>query len=182
MTPADGDFRRPANRTATRPGRAAAALGAVGRTRRAVARRVRGEAFCAGRDREGGDAMGYCVSPRLSAQRAEVAALPQVVGHEPDARNLERLVQADPEHGGLSRLDFADDASPADELLHAAEDADARPMRASSRLLMVRIGIATEIVVVGDLVGRARRKNRPSSATPPIWRRGCRAWPSQAAS
>jgi class 3 adenylate cyclase len=47
--------------------------------------------------------------------------------------------------------------------------------------LKVRIGIATGIVVVGDLVGGAPRRNRRSSATRPIWPRDCRAWPSQAA-
>ena len=48
--------------------------------------------------------------------------------------------------------------------------------------LAVRVGIATGLVVVGDLVARARRRSRRSSATRPISPRGCRASPTPAAS
>ena len=55
-----------------------------------------------------------------------------------------------------------------------------KPARAKSS--PSRIGIATGLVVVGDIVGRARRRSRPSSATRPISPRGCKASPSRAAS
>ena len=41
--------------------------------------------------------------------------------------------------------------------------------------LHVRVGIATGLVVVGDLIGRARRKNAASSAKRRTSRRGCKA-------
>ena len=40
--------------------------------------------------------------------------------------------------------------------------------------LKVRVGVATGIVVVGDLVGSGDRASAASWATPQIWRRGCR--------
>ena len=52
----------------------------------------------------------------------------------------------------------------------------------ASVALEVRIGIATGIVVVGELMGRATAQEQASSARRPIWRRGCRRWPSRAAS
>jgi len=48
--------------------------------------------------------------------------------------------------------------------------------------LRVRIGIATGIVVVGDLVGQGSAQEQAVIGESPIWRRGCRPWPSQAAS
>ena len=47
--------------------------------------------------------------------------------------------------------------------------------------LKVRIGIATVSSWSAIWSDRARHKNRPSSATRRIWRRGCRAEPSRAA-
>jgi hypothetical protein len=48
--------------------------------------------------------------------------------------------------------------------------------------LRVRVGIATGIVVVGDLLGRERRRSAVSSAIRPIWPPGCRPSPRPTAS
>ena len=48
--------------------------------------------------------------------------------------------------------------------------------------LEVRIGIATGLVVVGELMGRARRSEQASSATRPILPRGCKPLRSREAS
>ncbi len=45
--------------------------------------------------------------------------------------------------------------------------------------LQVRIGVATGLVVVGDLMARVRRRNRRWSARRRTSRRGCRPWPSR---
>jgi class 3 adenylate cyclase len=44
--------------------------------------------------------------------------------------------------------------------------------------LQVRVGIATGLVVVGDLIGQGRRRSRRWSATRRTSRLGCRRWPN----
>ena len=48
--------------------------------------------------------------------------------------------------------------------------------------LAARVGIATGLVVVGDLVGSGASRSRRSSARPRTWPRGCKGWPSRTAS
>ena len=48
--------------------------------------------------------------------------------------------------------------------------------------LKVRAGIATGLVVVGDLIGRGMRRSAASSARRRTWRRGCKASPNRTAS
>ena len=45
--------------------------------------------------------------------------------------------------------------------------------------LQARVGIATGLVVVGDLIGEARRRNNRSSAKRRTSPRGCKPWPSR---
>ena len=55
--------------------------------------------------------------------------------------------------------------------------------RAGEKLRSVRVGNrVTGVVVAGDIVGKAPRRSRLSSATRPISPSGCRIWPSRAAS
>ena len=50
------------------------------------------------------------------------------------------------------------------------------PVRGGIEPLAVRVGIATGVVVVGDLIGEGRPKRRQSLAKPPTSLRGCRRW------
>jgi hypothetical protein len=65
--------------------------------------------------------------------------------------------------------------------LEIAEVVAALQTRAREKLA-VRVGIATGLVVVGDIVGLGRRRSRRSSATRRISPRGCRVSPRRAAS
>ena len=47
--------------------------------------------------------------------------------------------------------------------------------------LAVRIGIATGLVVVGDLLGSAKRRNGGSSGRRRTWPRGCKPLPNRTA-
>ena len=53
----------------------------------------------------------------------------------------------------------------------------ARSSHAAS--LQTRVGIATGLVVVGDLIGREKRRSAASSARRRTWRRACKPWPSR---
>jgi class 3 adenylate cyclase len=52
--------------------------------------------------------------------------------------------------------------------------------RPSGDRLEVRIGIATGLVVVGDLVGEGAAQEQAVVARRPTWPRDCRRWPSPA--
>ena len=47
--------------------------------------------------------------------------------------------------------------------------------------LEVRAGIATGLVVVGELMGEGEARSAALSVIRPIWRRGCKPWQSRAA-
>jgi hypothetical protein len=54
--------------------------------------------------------------------------------------------------------------------------------REDGLVLEVRAGIATGLVVVGQLMGEGEARERGVVARPRIWRRGCRRWRTRAAS
>ena len=78
----------------------------------------------------------------------------------------------------------------------AFEDAAERAVRAAIGILsevgaiempdgtrvQARIGIATGLVVVGEIIGTGWRRSGPSSEKRPTSPRGCRRWPSRTAS
>ena len=60
----------------------------------------------------------------------------------------------------------------------AITEAVARLTTAAARRSACRVGIATGLVVVGDLIGEGRRRRRRWSARRRTSRPGCRRWPS----